>query len=282
MNIREQSIRNLLVLALVVEARDPYTGGHLWRVSRYSRMLSEDGGLSPLEVARISFGGFLHDLGKIAIPDAILKKPAPLTEEEFAVIKTHPRVGRRLLTDHPLERLIESALYGHHERPDGQGYPEGLTEDRILVDAKIVGICDAFDAMTSTRPYRKGMPISTALSVIGDNLGTQFDRKWGERFLELNRVSGLIDHVVGHSEDGLPLLDCPMCQAPLAISKDKAEGDPVFCRSCGSETFLWNDGTTRGLTPTGRMGTPSDLEPMVDRSFIKRMVQEFGFLGDSL
>lgn len=136
------------------------------------------------------------------------------------MIETHTRVGRRLLSEHPLVRLLEPAVYGHHERPDGLGYPQGLSGEKIPVDARIVGICDAFDAMTTTRPYRKGMPVSAAISILKDHLGTQFDRKWGERFLELCRVPGHIEHVIGHSEEGLPLLACPMCQSPLAIAKD--------------------------------------------------------------
>jgi HD-GYP domain-containing protein (c-di-GMP phosphodiesterase class II) len=147
----------------------------LWRVSQFCRVLAERGGLSPNQVARISLGGFLHDLGKIAVPDAILNKADRLTDGEYEIIKTHPDVGRRLLIDHPLATLAESAVFAHHERPDGTGYPRQLPLDQISVDARIVSICDAFDAMTSTRPYRKGMQIERALDIIRDYLDTQFD-----------------------------------------------------------------------------------------------------------
>src|SRR4030067_1426624 len=158
MNESEQLLKSLFIMASMVEARDPYTGGHLWRVSQFCRVLAERGGLPPNQVARISLGGFLHDLGKIAVPDAILNKPARLTDGEYEIIKTHPDVGRRLLIDHPLAALAESAVFAHHERPDGMGYPQRLSQEQISVDRRIVGICDAFGAMTRTPPYPTGKP----------------------------------------------------------------------------------------------------------------------------
>lgn len=117
----EKLLASLLVMAWVVEARDPYTGGHLWRVSRYAAMLGEAAGLSGAALARVEIGGFLHDLGKIGIPDAILRKPGRLTEEEYEIIRTHPEVGARLLAAHPLAALVRSAVLCHHETPDGGG-----------------------------------------------------------------------------------------------------------------------------------------------------------------
>jgi HD-GYP domain-containing protein (c-di-GMP phosphodiesterase class II) len=110
-------------MSLLVEARDPYTGGHLWRVSQFSRLIALDMGLESSEVARITLGGFLHDLGKIGIPDSILNKRDKLTDEEYAVIKTHPTIGSRLLSGHPLRDLVDVAVTMHHETPDGRGYP---------------------------------------------------------------------------------------------------------------------------------------------------------------
>src|SRR4030066_1507408 len=102
MNESGHLLKSLFIMASMVEARDPYTGGHLWRVSQYSRILAERGGLPPNQVARISLGGFLQDLGKIAVPDAILNKPGRLTDDEYTIIKTHPVVERRWLKDTPL------------------------------------------------------------------------------------------------------------------------------------------------------------------------------------
>lgn len=272
MNTSEHLLNSLFIMASMVEARDPYTGGHLWRVSQFSRVLAEQGGLPANQVARISLGGFLHDLGKIAVPDAILNKPDRLTEEEYDIIKTHPDVGRRLLTDHPLAELAEAAVYGHHERPDGLGYPQRLAHEQISVEARIVSICDAFDAMTSTRPYRKGMPIEKALAIIRDNLGTQFDPGWGKLFLALGDT-GKLHHIAGHSESGIPLHDCPMCSAPIAIRRHQHEGDLAYCRACGAESKLHETDGKLTLQPTGKRGSHARLEPEPEFDVIRELVQ---------
>lgn len=275
MNYAEHLLKSLFTMAAMVEARDPYTGGHLWRVSQFSRILAEAGDLPPNEVARISLGGFLHDLGKIGVPDAILNKPDRLTEEEYEVIKTHPEVGSRLLEDHPLAELARSAILSHHETPDGKGYPHGLSGAAISVDASIVGICDAFDAMTSTRPYRKGMPRANALGIIRDNLGGQFHPEWGQRFIRLGET-GQLDHIVGHSEPGIPLQTCPMCGPTVVITRRHLHGDHVYCRSCGGEASVSRDNGKLSITPTGRRGSRRDLEPEIDNHLLTELVKESG------
>lgn len=275
MNHVEHLLKSLFVMASMVEARDPYTGGHLWRVSQFSRILAEDAGLPSSIVARIALGGFLHDLGKIGVPDAILNKPDRLTEEEYEVIKTHPEVGSRLLADHPLADLARSAILSHHETPNGRGYPHGLSGAAISVDASIVGVCDAFDAMTSTRPYRKGMPVSKALSIIQDNIGSQFHVEWGQRFIKLGEA-GHLNHIVGHSEPSIPLQECPMCGPTIVVSRNHAEGDHVYCRSCGGEAAVHRDGTQLSIKSTGRRGSKQDLEPAIDNSLLNELVLESG------
>lgn len=116
---REHMLASLFVTAWLVEARDPYTGGHLWRVSRYCALLSERSGLAVQQCARVAIGGFLHDLGKIGISDAILRKPGKLTGAEHAVIKTHPKVGAQMLAAHPVAEFVSEAILKHHETPDG-------------------------------------------------------------------------------------------------------------------------------------------------------------------
>lgn len=227
----EDLLASLLVMAWMVEARDPYTGGHLWRVSRFARLLAETAGLPEADVARVAIGGFLHDLGKIAVPDAILNKKDRLTEDEYTIIKTHPEVGMRLLAGHPLAHLVRVAVLLHHERPDGQGYPQGLAGDTIPQDARRVGLCDAFDAMTSSRPYRRGMPTAKALAIIEENLGQQFDAAFGDHLLRLGR-SGALEPIVGHSDEGIPLQDCPMCGPTLVLRRDQSASDRVYCRNC--------------------------------------------------
>lgn len=272
-HVHEDLLTSLLVMAWMVEARDPYTGGHLWRVSRFSQLLAKDAGLPDGDVARVAIGGFLHDLGKISVPDHILGKKDRLTDEEYAVIKTHPEVGWRMLAGHPLATLAEAAIRGHHEMPDGGGYPRGLRGQAVPVDARIVGICDAFDAMTSTRPYRRGMPVDKALGIIAENLDRQFDRQFGERFVALGH-SGWLDHIVGHSDEGIPLRECMMCGPTLVVQRGHHAGDHVYCRSCAGEYALDDRAGTLTAVPTGRMGTPVELEPEVDSGLIAQVVRE--------
>lgn len=269
----EDLMASLLVMAWIVEARDPYTGGHLWRVSRYARMLAQNLQLAEEEVARVALGGFLHDLGKIAIPDAILNKRDRLTAEEYDIIKTHPAAGMRMLAGHPLGALVKNVVLFHHEMPNGQGYPNGVAGDHIPRDARIVGICDAFDAMTSTRPYRKGMPIQQALGIIEENLGRQFDRTIGRDFLQLGHA-GMLDHIAGHTDEGIPLHECPMCGPTLVLRKNQVAGSLVYCRNCAGEFIA--EHTESGLVPraTGKKGNAKNLEVEADTELIQRLIRE--------
>lgn len=270
---REDLLTSLLVMAWMVEARDPYTGGHLWRVSRFSRLLAHDAGLPEGDVSRIALGGFLHDLGKVGVPDQILNKKDRLTGEEYDIIKTHPDVGWRMLAGHPLAQLAEAAVRAHHETPDGGGYPRGLAGHDVPLDARIVGICDAFDAMTSSRPYRKGMPVGKALAIIEENLGRQFDREFGGRFLAFGRA-GALDHVVGHSDDGIPLHECMMCGPTLVVRREQKAGEHIYCRNCTGEYVTeMRDGRLE-TAPTGRKGAPKELEAEADTDLIARLVRE--------
>ena len=273
MSEKSSLLHSLLGLSMMVEARDPYTGGHLWRVSQFSKLIAQQAGLSQRDIALCEVGGFLHDLGKIGVPDAILNKPEKLTDGEYGVMKTHPAVGGRLLSNHPLAVLAFDAVVGHHERPDGKGYPHGLAGEVIPAVARIVGIADAFDAMTSTRAYRKGMPMEKAIAIIGAELGKQFDAPLGKHFLALDRTQE-IAHIVGHSESGIPLLPCPSCSAPVAIRRAQHDGDHIYCRACGGESRLNKSGTAARLDMTGQMGDASVLAPDSDPDLIGAMVQD--------
>jgi hypothetical protein len=266
-------VGSLLMMAWFVEARDPYTGGHLWRVARYAKLLGERAGLPAADVARVSLGGFLHDLGKIGIPDAVLRKAGELDADELAVVRTHPDMGWRMLSGHPLAWLVKEAIYSHHERPDGLGYPRGLRAEEIHRDARIVAICDAFDAMTSSRPYRKGMSRGQALAIIRSQSASQFDANLSDHFIELGRL-GLLDHVMGHSDDGIPLQECPMCGPTLVIKRGQRPGEHIFCRNCGGEFALEASSGQLAALPTGRVGSPSELQPDVDHGLIRRVVEE--------
>ncbi len=269
---QEDLLTSLLVMAWMVEARDPYTGGHLWRVSQFSRLLATRAGLPERDIARITVGAFLHDLGKISVPDHILGKKDKLTDEEYQVIKTHPDVGWRMLRSHPLAQLAEQAIRAHHETPDGKGYPRGLAGADLSVDARIVGICDAFDAMTSTRPYRKGMPISKALSIIEEQYDRQFDRALGVLFATMGYQSEL-DHVVGHSDLGIPLQECLMCGPTIVVQRRHRAGAPLYCPTCTGEYATAQENGQWRLSPTGQKATPADLEPRVDDDVITDVIR---------
>jgi len=267
----EKVLASLLVMAWVVEARDPYTGGHLWRVSRFSRLLADQLGMAEADAARVAVGGFLHDLGKVGIPDAILGKKDKLTDEEYAVIKTHPDVGRRMLAGHPFSALVMDAVFAHHETPDGRGYPLGLRGGDIPPVARIVGICDAFDAMTSSRPYRQGMAVEKALAIIRDNLGRQFDAEFGEQFIALGQAGGL-SHIVGHTDEGIPLRNCLMCGPTVVVQRDAKAGDSVHCPACCGEYRL--EGAELALVPTGAKAKPGSLAPHPDETLIQGLIRE--------
>lgn len=271
MNHIEELLKSLFVMASLVEARDTYTGGHLWRVARFSQVLAEAIDLPRTDIARIALGGFLHDLGKVGVPDAILNKPDRLTEDEYAVIKTHPEVGARALSGHPLAELVRAAILSHHETPDGKGYPYGLQSADIPLDARIVGVVDAFDAMTSTRPYRRGMPISKALDILQENLGRQFDKTLGEVFIRMGR-EGKLDHIVGHTDLGIPLQDCPECGPTIVVRRDQQNGAYVYCRKCTYKTTVIRSNGQISIADTELHGTPEELQPEVDIALISELV----------
>ncbi|MCM8855747.1 MAG: HD-GYP domain-containing protein [Candidatus Thiodiazotropha sp.] len=267
----EPLLQSLIVMAWMVETRDPYTGGHLWRVSQYCRLLAEDLGLEKSEVARIALGGFLHDLGKISVPDATLKKPARLSDQEYESIKNHPEVGARIVVGHPLAALVKSAILHHHERPDGAGYPYGLDDGNLSVDSRIVSICDAFDAMTSTRPYRLGMSMDQALKGIKMNLHTQFDGNFGHIFIELGQA-GRLNHILGHTDLGIPLQTCLTCGPTMVVRRNQKTGDHTYCHNCAAEAVIEKSNNKIEIIATGLKGSSKALQPNVDFDLIGEFV----------
>jgi len=162
-------------LSQALEAKDQYTSGHAQRVSLFSIVVAKEMEIPKNEIESIELSALLHDIGKIGVPEEILTKPDKVTPEEYEEIKKHPMHGFKILE--PLEHL-EKVLPGikhHHERWDGKGYPDGLKGEKIPLTARIVCVVDAFDAMTSTRPYRKALPDEEALRRLKNESGTQFD-----------------------------------------------------------------------------------------------------------
>jgi putative two-component system response regulator len=162
-------------LAGTIDAKDKYTNGHSIRVAEYSCEIAERLSMSKKEQENIYYMGLLHDIGKIGIPDEIINKTSSLTAEEYAVIKTHPTIGAEILKNMSELPDIAVGAKWHHERYDGKGYPDGLKGESIPAVARIIGVADAFDAMTSKRSYRGILPIATVKSEIIKGKGSQFD-----------------------------------------------------------------------------------------------------------
>ncbi|MBW2569821.1 MAG: HD domain-containing protein [Deltaproteobacteria bacterium] len=158
-----------------IEARDPYTKGHSERVARFSKAIAEELHWNKNEIELIDWGGMLHDVGKIGIPDSILNKPAKLTDEEYNHIKSHPLIGAQIIKDISFLKPVTPYILEHHERFDGKGYPRGIAGEDISIKGRLLAVADTFDAMTSDRPYRKALKPENALKEIARNTGTQFD-----------------------------------------------------------------------------------------------------------
>lgn len=161
-------------LAEAVEKRDPYTGGHVRRVVLYSVLLGHEMGLDQQELDRLRIASTLHDVGKIAVPDEVLRKPGPLDDSEFDIMKRHPLDGAEILSRIPELRDILPGVRSHHERLDGRGYPDGLEDEEIPLSARIIAVADTYDAMTSSRPYRKALEHDVAVAEVQEGAGTQF------------------------------------------------------------------------------------------------------------
>jgi HD-GYP domain-containing protein (c-di-GMP phosphodiesterase class II) len=162
-------------LAAALEATDSYTADHARSIADLAVDVGRELNLSDSAIEDLRYGGIFHDVGKIAIPDAIINKPGPLTDEEFEVIKQHPAIGAEILAPVPFLYGVRTIVRHAHEHWDGGGYPEGLTGEQIPLGARIVLAVDAWHAMTSDRPYRQAMSDEEAYKELEDNSGTQFD-----------------------------------------------------------------------------------------------------------
>ena len=179
------SAENVIVaLALAIEAKDPYAQGHLERVADYASALGREIGLSVPEQELLRKAGILHDVGKIGIRDAVLLKHGRLNKEEWEHIKTHPVLGERICQPFG-EKTLLLIIRHHHERYDGNGYPDGLAGEAIPIGARIMAIADAFDALTSDRPHRGRFSRRQALDIMRREAGTQFDPALSSRFVAL-------------------------------------------------------------------------------------------------
>lgn len=197
--LKETFFDTSFALAEAVEKRDPYTGGHVKRVTEYCLAVGEGMGLNEDEKERLYIAAVLHDIGKIGIDDAILRKPAPLVPEEIAQMKKHPQIGLEILSKVKHLSDIIDGTFSHHESFDGKGYPSGLKGEEIPLIGRVIAVCDTFDAMTSDRPYRKGLDDEVAINELKKFAGIQFDPKIVEAFVNaFNKGKIISQH---HRED---------------------------------------------------------------------------------
>ena len=209
-------------LVKAIELKDLSTAAHTWRVVLYTRAIAEEFGTDHDSVARLTTGAALHDLGKIDLPDEILQKPGPLTPEEFELVKTHAALGHASLKRlEETDPLILDLVRHHHERWDGQGYPDRLAGDRIAIAARYFSVIDSFDAMTSIRPYRKEVgkaAADRAIAELEESRGTRYWPDAVDAFARLYRTGKLnwIRHhfndkqtAVAYSHNQLPAMRPP-------------------------------------------------------------------------
>ena len=180
---RELFLGTVKALAAAIDGKDPYTRGHSERVARFSVATARGLGLPEAEIEKIRVSALLHDVGKISIDDKVLKKPAELTDEELAIMKTHPQKGYKIMSQIPAMRDFLPGMYMHHEMINGEGYPQGLKGDEIPLMARIVSVADTFDAMTTERPYQRGMDVKSALMRLKSLVGTRYDARVVSAFI---------------------------------------------------------------------------------------------------
>ncbi len=193
---RELFVGTVKALAAAIDGKDKYTRGHSERVSRISVAIGKRMGMEADELETLRISALLHDVGKIAVDDAILKKPAALTEEEFEIMKTHPMKGYKIMSQIPAMKDFLPGMVMHHEMVNGKGYPKGLTGDQIPLQAKIVSVADTFDAMTIDRPYSKGMDLPSALERLRSFVGTRYQSDVVEALIDACNAGEVANGIV--------------------------------------------------------------------------------------
>lgn len=193
---RELFVGTVKALAAAIDGKDKYTRGHSERVSRISVAIGKRMGMPEDELETLRMSALLHDIGKIAIDDSILKKPGALTDAEFEIMKTHPQRGYKIMSQIPAMKDFLPGMYMHHEMVNGQGYPQGLTGDEIPLQAKIVSVADTFDAMTIDRPYSKGMELAASLERLRSFVGTRYQSDVVEALIDACNAGEVANGIV--------------------------------------------------------------------------------------
>lgn len=184
--VQDGYLDTVKALSNAIEANDSYTKGHTEKVAEYSLIIGHQMGLDESSMKQLEYAALLHDIGKIGISDQIINKPGKLTPEEYSIIQQHPEIGYQILREIEFLSASVPVIYQHHERPDGHGYPKGLTDDSICLQAKIIAVADAFDAMVRARPYRLNpLTVDEAIEVLQECSGTQFDSQVVQHFIQV-------------------------------------------------------------------------------------------------
>lgn len=208
--LRNMYNNGVRIILAGLDAKDPYTYGHSMRVGHYAMLLARYMKLPEDVVEQVRHAGMLHDVGKIGTPDHILNKPGRLSSDETLVMQRHPIIGSAMLTQVQLAGCARNWVLHHHERWDGNGYPDNLRGEEIAIEARIVSVVDAYDAMTSDRPYRRAMSHEAALKEIADASGSQFDPFVVEKFIQLSEQVNLVaTEGSGHGWDRSPNIAPP-------------------------------------------------------------------------
>jgi len=232
----------LVALANAVELRDHYTVGHTWRVTNFALEMAKEMGWPQEKLEEVEMGGVLHDVGKISIDDAILRKPGGLTDDEYEIMKIHPERGARLMQDiEALVPLIPYCLY-HHERYDGKGYPYGLAGEEIPIEGRLLAVADTFDAMTSSRPYRKGLDPEFAIGEIEKSKGTQLDPACADALITCYRDGRFGRIIQDFSDKNERDIVCPFCSNNISVSDEVEVGGALECEVCHRAIRLAQEG----------------------------------------
>ena len=192
LDMKETHIATLTALTSALDAKDAYTNGHSFRVSRYAVLIGEELGLSAKKMEVLEYSALLHDVGKIGVSGDIISKPGKLTDEEFEKMKSHPVIGAQIIERLKFLDKAAEIVKHHHERPDGRGYPDGLKGEEIPFGARILCLCDTLDAMTSSRSYRRAMSLENAISEFQKYRGTQFDSEVVDCVVSLHERGKLV------------------------------------------------------------------------------------------
>ncbi len=201
-NLKRSYYQTIKTLANAIEARDRYTAGHTDRVYRFARIIARKMGWGVKRLSELRTGCLLHDIGKIGVPDSILNKPERLTDYERNIMMKHPEMGARILKGIPFLRPIIPFILYHHEKYDGSGYPYGLAGEEIPIEGRLLAVVDTFDAMTSDRPYRKGLPAERALAELKEFSGSQFDPEIVKLFFEVYEEGKIHSEFAGNRRSG--------------------------------------------------------------------------------